>query len=402
MSVATILVTDARLGSAVAVIRSLGARGHRVVAVDAPAMSPGLRSRHAWRAHRVPEPASNPREYADRIAALVARHDVTLVIPVTDESAMALASAGDRIGAPLATASDDALEVTRDKLATVRLASDLGIPVPETIHVRDADDAASAASVLGWPTVVKPRRSRVTGPDGRTRALSVSYANAPGELSHEVEGCLPVTDVLLQRYHAGTGVGVELLLRDGRTIAAFQHRRIREVPYTGGASAYRESVALDPRLLDYSSRLLERLRWTGLAMVEFKVDGDEAWLLEVNGRIWGSLPLAVKSGMDFPARYVDLLLERPAEEQGVATDYRIGVRSRHLTLELVWIAGVLGGRRRHPYLQAPSRADGLRAAVSLLRPSGEHDILSLNDPVPGIVDILASTRHVARKALAGG
>jgi predicted ATP-grasp superfamily ATP-dependent carboligase len=402
VTVATILVTDARLGSAVAVIRSLGARGHRVVAVDSPAMSAGLRSRHAWRAHRVPEPAANPRAFADRIAALVARYGVSLVVPVTDESAMALASLGARIGAPLATASDAALEVTRDKLATVRLASELDIAVPETIHVQRREDAMAAASFLGWPLVVKPRRSRVTGPDGRTRSMNVTYANAPDELSRAIDESLPLTDVLLQRYHAGTGIGVELLLHEGRTLAAFEHRRIREVPFTGGASAYRESVELDPGLLEHSSRLLERLQWTGLAMVEFKVDGEEAWLLEINGRIWGSLPLAVKSGMDFPARYVDLLLEGPPTDTRMATDYRRGVRSRHLTLELIWIAGVLGGRRRHPYLPAPTRADALRTTLDLLRPSADHDILSLSDPVPGLVDIVAATGHVARKAFGGG
>ena len=62
---------------------------------------------------------------------------------------------------------------------------------------------------------------------------------------------------------------------------------------TGGASSYRESVALDARLLEDSVRLLQALRWTGLAMVEFKVGADGYHLMEINGRVWGSLPLAV-------------------------------------------------------------------------------------------------------------
>ena len=59
--------------------------------------------------------------------------------------------------------------------------------------------------------------------------------------------------MLLQRYHAGEGHGVELLCDRGEPLAAFQHRRLHEVPITGGASALRESVPVDPTLLDYSA-----------------------------------------------------------------------------------------------------------------------------------------------------
>ena len=49
----------------------------------------------------------------------------------------------------------------------------------------------------------------------------------------------------------------------------------------------------------------------------------------------GSLPLAVRSGMDFPGRLADLLLDGPPPPDApVATDYRRGVRARNLRLEL--------------------------------------------------------------------
>ena len=41
-----------------------------------------------------------------------------------------------------------------------------------------------------------------------------------------------------------------------------QHRRLREIPIHGGASALRESVPLDPLLYDYAVKLLEALDWT--------------------------------------------------------------------------------------------------------------------------------------------
>jgi predicted ATP-grasp superfamily ATP-dependent carboligase len=189
---------------------------------------------------------------------------------------------------------------------------------------------------------------------------------------------------------------VELLLSDGQPLVAFQHRRLHEVPFTGGASSLRESVALDPILYEHAVRLMARLRWTGLAMVEFKCTADGPRLLEVNGRVWGSLPLAVRAGVDFPARYVDLLLDGPSPADRVDADYRVGVRSRNLGLELVWIASVLRGRRRHPYLPMPPRRAAVAALAGLFMP-GQHDVIGADDPLPGLADVARSVRHLASK-----
>ncbi len=114
--------------------------------------------------------------------------------------------------------------------------------------------------------------------------------------------------------------------------------------------------------------------------------------MEINGRIWGSLPLAVKSGMDFPARLADLYLGGGMATNGrPATDYRVGVRSRNLELEVVWIGSTLRGNRRYPFLPAPRRREAVTAAARLVLPGDGFDILSLDDPRPGLVE-LASDR----------
>jgi predicted ATP-grasp superfamily ATP-dependent carboligase len=193
---------------------------------------------------------------------------------------------------------------------------------------------------------------------------------------------------LLQEYYRGSGQGVELLMHQGRPLAAFQHKRLREVPVNGGASAFRESVPLEPDLYRHSVRLLEALNWTGLAMVEFKVGTEGPKLMEINGRVWGSLPLAVRSGMDFPARLAELYLYGSPDETPTASRYRVGVRARNLELDMVWIASVLRGKRRYPFLGMPSRRQGLAALLGLLNPASKFDILSLEDPGPGLAEIV--------------
>jgi predicted ATP-grasp superfamily ATP-dependent carboligase len=173
---------------------------------------------------------------------------------------------------------------------------------------------------------------------------------------------------------------------------------LREVPITGGASSFRESVPLDPLLFDYSVRLLAALDWTGLAMVEFKLGPQGPRLMEINGRIWGSLPLAVKSGMDFPARMAELYLAGPPENGDPPdTSYALGVRSRNLDLEVIWIASTLRGSRGRRLVAIPGRREALRAAVRLVYPGDGFDVLARDDPRPGLAEIAKIARKLRRK-----
>jgi predicted ATP-grasp superfamily ATP-dependent carboligase len=383
-----VLVTDAGRTSAIAIMRSLGRRGWHVVAADADRDSVGFRSRYASERLCYPDPAADPGGAAATILEAAERGRIDLLVPVTDELVLPLAAARERLpaGCVLAVSDDEGLAATGSKVATLELAHRLGVPTPPTAVVRTPDEAVEAAPDLGWPVVVKPAVSRLRTEGGIER-FTVAYANDRAELVARMEAVGGRTSVLLQRYLPGEGHGVELLMAGGRPLAAFQHHRLREVPITGGASSFRESVALDPELLDASVRLLQALSWTGLAMVEFRVGADGPSLMEVNGRIWGSLPLAVRAGMDFPARMASLFVDGPPPEGPVDTTYRTGVRSRNLSLDVVWIGSTLRRRRRYPYLAAPRRRQALAAAAGLLRPGDGYDLLEADDPGPALAEL---------------
>jgi predicted ATP-grasp superfamily ATP-dependent carboligase len=263
----------------------------------------------------------------------------------------------------------------------------VGVPVPRTALVDTVQEALEHGPALGWPIVLKPQKSRLYREQAAIEAFTVCYAEGPRQLAEQMARFEGRCAVLLQEYYRGSGQGVELLMHAGRPLAAFQHRRLREVPLNGGASAFRESVPLDPELYRHSVRLLGALGWTGLAMVEFKVGAAGPRLMEINGRVWGSLPLAVKSGMDFPARLAELYLDGPPSRPPAETCYVVGVRSRNLELDMVWIASVLRGKKRYPFLAMPSRRQGLAALLGLLNPVYKFDILSLEDPRPGLAEI---------------
>ena len=128
----TVLVTDADRGSAVAIIRSLGRKGWRVIAADSDRRSLGFHSRYAAGRLIYPSPRSEPAALVERLLAAVEELDVDLLIPVTDEIIQPLAHARDRFEGlcRLAIAEAQALETVTDKAKTLALARSLGVPVP--------------------------------------------------------------------------------------------------------------------------------------------------------------------------------------------------------------------------------------------------------------------------------
>jgi predicted ATP-grasp superfamily ATP-dependent carboligase len=391
--VTTVLVTDASRGSAVATIRALARSGHRVVAADSLRVSAGRWSRHAAASVRYPDPSHRPRDAGEALCRAVAGHRVDVVVPVTDAAIAALEAVAGELpdGCRVAVAPAAQLDQVRHKAATLALAESVGVPVPRSRLVRTGEEALAAAAGFGWPVVLKPERSTVATGGGELAKLEVAYAAGPGALARRMADFEGRSAVLVQEFCGGVGEGVEVLAHEGRVLAAFQHRRLREVPFSGGASSLRESVPLDGELFRHSAALIGALGWTGVAMVEFKSGPAGPRLMEVNGRLWGSLPLAVRAGVDFPTGLVELATGGPAAVspglRGCGA-YRVGVRSRNVRLEVLWAVAALSGRARHPVLPGPSRRDGLAVLVRLFRPADGYDILSWRDPAPGLAELL--------------
>jgi predicted ATP-grasp superfamily ATP-dependent carboligase len=146
------------------------------------------------------------------------------------------------------------------------------------------------------------------------RQNAVTHVSGPAALHQWLDGVGEGTfPVLVQERVEGEGVGVFVLVWDGVLQAVVGHRRIREKPPSGGVSVMRESTTVEPVLLERSLGLLRDLGWeNGVAMVEYKVDpkSGQTWLMEINGRFWGSLQMAVDAGVDFPPSFFSALVER--------------------------------------------------------------------------------------------
>ena len=291
-----------------------------------------------------------------------------------------------------------------DKDVTQRIAESLGICTPRTRVVATLTEARTAAADLGYPVVLKATTSEEQGSSGASHAAGApGYARSAGSLARTFERMHErASTLLVQEWVRGSGAGYFALLHHGALRAEFAHRRIRDVRPTGSGSALRESVPVAPALRDASLAILRALDWHGVAMVEFRIrpDGTPVFL-EVNGRFWNSLALAVHAGADFPRLVAEIAQRGDCE---TTVDYRLGVRCRWLLGDARHLVAVLAGAPPGFPGEFPGR---LRTLLAVLRPvpGTVHDNFTRDDPLPEVGDWLHFLgRRVPRAILrrAGG
>jgi predicted ATP-grasp superfamily ATP-dependent carboligase len=399
-----VLVTDGEQRPALAIVRSLARQGMCVLAGSEREVSLASSSRGCSGGVTYPSPYSAPEAFSAWLQAFVARARIDVVLPVTDVTTHLVSRDAKalRTLAALPVPELAAFDFVSDKGRLVEWAARCGVRTPRTEFVDPAGGLHAAIERVVYPAVVKPVRSRYLTPSG-WRGTGVHYAYSREELValYRERDYLAAQPSLIQERISGPGVGMFVLFDRGRPVAEFAHRRLREKPPSGGVSVLCESVPVDPILRGWAERLLAPIGWHGVAMLEFKRDAvtGHPYLIEVNGRFWGSLQLAVDAGVDFPALTAQLALGQvPASPPR----YREGVQSR-------WLLGDLDHlllRLRHSAreLQLPATAPGRAGALwDVLSCSGRdlhYEIEKRDDPGPAVHELREYVRALSSSARA--
>src|SRR5665213_2641770 len=336
------------------------------------------------------------QEAAQLLRMLVETEAASWVVPTSDSSLSILCAGYDEISRLCAVCCPAPQVVQRvlDKPVTLEIAARCGVPAPVTVAIENTAALDAVLPTLQFPIIAKPGdKGHASVHDFKTRRF------ASADELHKAFSLQPRfgEGLLFQTYHAGQGVGVELLMHGSTPIAAFQHRRLSENPPSGGVAVVAVAESVDPRLLDYSVRLLNALEWEGVAMVEFRHDSTtgETALMEVNGRFWGSLPLNTSAGVDFPLYAWQLA-------QGITpappTSYPVGLRVR-------WTAGALE-RAGHAFSEFPEDRISFGAALKQLlvdfAPGTKSAMWSWSDPLPAIQEVSHVLKRWSKDAVKFG
>jgi predicted ATP-grasp superfamily ATP-dependent carboligase len=395
-----VLVTDGHFRKTLAVVRSLGRKGVQVTVGERTYLNTSFFSKYCAKRLIYPSPQQSPNPFIEFFLKEIKKNHYDCLFPMEEETLLLLAKYHSEISQYTYLLSPDLkkIEFVRDKGNLMQFAEKMGIPAPRTFYappslplegggkgkaVPPPFQEGGTSRVLslspggrggGWggslssiplPAVIKPRIS--------SGSFGIVYVKKKEDL-------IPAYQSVHQRFPFpliqewipdGGGIyGFSALFDEASNVkAAFVHKKLRMYPVRGGPSTLGEGVE-HPQIMEMGRSLLKSLDWAGVGMAEFKVDPRDGIpkLMEVNPRFWGSLQLAIVSGVDFP--YLILRMAKRESFEPVLR-YTVGRRFRWLLL----------GDILH-FLNNPNRFHLHPSFFDFFDPNTSYDIISKDDPLP--------------------
>lgn len=373
------------------VIRSLGRLGLTVHVAMCPRDDLALRSKYVHTRHEIGD-----KTWLEDMLALLKSVDFSLVLPCGDESMHPVQVHQAELSryAPVYAYPSELYRIAFNKYESSGLAQRLGIPVPAQFELHPDTTSDDLLASLDLPLVLKPPSS-IDSKDSRRR-LEVIRVRTEAELRAQLPEFIAFGQgAVAQENFIGIGVGVEVLAQNGDVCVAFQHQRVHE-PVEGGGSSYRRSVPLNPKLLAATEELMQALSYTGVAMVEYKLNlhTGEWVFIEINGRFWGSLPLAISAGVDFPAYLYRMLKGEPIEYPG---SYNEKIHSRSLLDDYHWFANNLRADHDDPTQATVPLREVLAEFGNVLRGVERVDTWAWDDMAPALAELRVFSGRLAGK-----
>ena len=388
-----ILGEDTR--SFLGVIRSLGRKGIEVHVAWCPNDSLALYSKYIKKNHYLPQFSQLDNSWINSLIELLKTEQFDLVIACNDQTLIPLQKHRSELEkySKIYTLSDKAFEVAFSKTKSYALAKSLNIHVSPSKVISHIEGIEEIINNFSFPLIMKPDSSFLESDLlSRNNVRTIKNEN---ELKGHAKYLLKNGPILIQQFFVGEGVGVELIAKDGEILAAFQHERVRE-PQKGGGSSYRKSVAVKPSLFEASRKIIKALDYTGVAMIEFRINKNNDWIfVEINGRFWGSLPLAIAAGIDFPWYLYQMLVQGKIN---FSQKYTTELYSRNLWLDVAWIREKISLFGFFGFM----KEDFMRIFKELFRIfifKEKNDTFVVDDILPGIMEVFKMIKLASNAAI---
>lgn len=384
-----VLIGFAEALAAIETAWSLQLAGFRVIAFRRARSRPALRHVRGVEVHSVPPPELDAAATVSAVRDLLNTLVLATFLPLDDHALWVCGRLGDA-SVPLAGATGFANECALDKGLQAEIAMRAGLPVPPTLTVDSLDEVGQ----VEFPVMIKPGRALYEVKGALVRPTGVVCADTE-ELARAAKRSWP-GPVLLQPLIRGTGEGLFGHAGAKGVVGWSAHQRVRMVNPQGSASSACRSAPIDEGLVEAGQRFLASISWRGLFMLEFLRDAeDRPWLMELNGRTWGSMALARRCGFEYPAWSVQSTIDPSFEPSPPAQPPEI--LCRNIGLELAHLMFVARGAQSSAQIEWPRLS---RAVRDVCRLTANHRFYNWTRSQPDVLaaDTLATVKRYVGKA----
>jgi len=303
-------------GQRVDIVSAFHRAGATTVATDADPLAPALY--HGDRMALVPRIESP--EYVPALAALVAEHDVRLIVPLTDLDQGVLARSRDALAPALVLVPDAAVcDAMGDKWLAHLFFEEHGIPSPRSWLPADVPQDAR------YPVLVKVRQG--------FGSRHIYRAADPDDLAYHLRAT-PV-ESFVQEQCLGDEFSIDVFCdMETRCLNAIPRTMIQS---KGGESIKGRSIK-DWELIEHGRRVAEAIGIAGPANIQcFREPGGSLPVTDVNPRFGGAFPLPLAAGGRYPELALALARgERPEPRLG---DFREGIVMTRFFSDLCLVDG---------------------------------------------------------------
>lgn len=211
------------------------------------------------------------------------------------QTAINLADALSRRGLSALGTSPQAIERAEDRDLFQKLAEKLNIKMPAGAGVRSTEEAIEVANRIGYPVLVRPsfvlggRAMEIVWTDDELRSYMTTATKASGSAPVLVDKYLPSKEAEVDAISDGVDTLIPGIMEHIERAGVHSGDSMAVYP------AVSISIAAQREMIRIASDLARELGVRGMMNIQFVIDGDEAYVLEVNPRASRTVPYLSKA-----------------------------------------------------------------------------------------------------------